>query len=135
VSGSVVPSLRYADAHAAIRLLTDGFGFSVNLLVENDAGRVEHAQLVHGTGMVMLGSEPLPGEDRLEMDLGSSALYVVLPADTDVDAHATAAEAAGATIVLAPSGKDYGGRDYTCRDPEGTYWSFGTYDPWAAPTP
>ena len=25
-----------------------------------------------------------------------------------------------------------GGRVYTCRDPEGHIWSFGTYDPWRA---
>jgi uncharacterized glyoxalase superfamily protein PhnB len=28
--------------------------------------------------------------------------------------------------------QDYGGRDYTCRDPEGHVWTFGTYDPWEA---
>jgi uncharacterized glyoxalase superfamily protein PhnB len=22
-------------------------------------------------------------------------------------------------------------RDYTCKDPEGHVWTFGTYDPWA----
>lgn len=27
--------------------------------------------------------------------------------------------------------QDYGGRLYACRDPEGHFWSFGTYDPWA----
>jgi uncharacterized glyoxalase superfamily protein PhnB len=26
--------------------------------------------------------------------------------------------------------RDYGGRDYTCRDPEGYVWTFGTHDPW-----
>jgi hypothetical protein len=23
-----------------------------------------------------------------------------------------------------------GGRDFTCRDPEGHVWTFGSYDPW-----
>ena len=36
-----------------------------------------------------------------------------------------------ADIVLPPSEKDYGGRGYTARDPEGNVWSFGDYDPWA----
>jgi uncharacterized glyoxalase superfamily protein PhnB len=27
--------------------------------------------------------------------------------------------------------QDYGGRLYSCLDPEGHLWSFGTYDPWA----
>ncbi len=26
--------------------------------------------------------------------------------------------------------KGYGGRGYTCRDPQGQLWSFGTFDPW-----
>ena len=38
----------------------------------------------------------------------------------------------GPVILLPPRDEDYGGRDYTCRDPEGNVWSFGTYDPWAA---
>lgn len=25
----------------------------------------------------------------------------------------------------------YGGRAFSCRDPEGHLWSIGTYDPWA----
>ena len=34
-------------------------------------------------------------------------------------------------ILLDIVTQDYGGRDYTCRDPEGNVWTFGTYDPWA----
>ncbi len=41
------------------------------------------------------------------------------------------AKAAGAQIVREPVTQDYGGRDYTCEDPEGHIWSFGTYDPMA----
>lgn len=48
----------------------------------------------------------------------------------DVDAHHDRAKAAGATILMEPAEQDYGGRLYTCRDPEGYIWSFGSYDPW-----
>ncbi len=27
--------------------------------------------------------------------------------------------------------KEYGGRDFTCRDPEGHLWNVGSYDPWS----
>ncbi len=37
---------------------------------------------------------------------------------------------AGAEIVLDLKDEDYGGRGFTCRDPEGHIWSIGTYDPW-----
>jgi uncharacterized glyoxalase superfamily protein PhnB len=33
--------------------------------------------------------------------------------------------------VIEPRDRDYGGRDYTCRDREGHVWTFGSYDPWA----
>jgi hypothetical protein len=29
---------------------------------------------------------------------------------------------------------DYGGRGFSCRDPEGRLWNFGTYDRWRART-
>jgi uncharacterized glyoxalase superfamily protein PhnB len=35
--------------------------------------------------------------------------------------------ATGATIVRELREEDYGSRGFTARDPEGVYWSFGTY--------
>jgi uncharacterized glyoxalase superfamily protein PhnB len=40
------------------------------------------------------------------------------------------AQAAGAEIILGPDEKEYGGRSYSARDPEGIVWSFGSYHPW-----
>jgi hypothetical protein len=48
----------------------------------------------------------------------------------DADAHYAQARAAGAEILLDVADDDHGGRGYSCRDPEGHMWSFGTYDPW-----
>ncbi len=36
-------------------------------------------------------------------------------------------ENADAAIEAQP----YGGRLYSCRDPEGHLWNFGSYDPWS----
>lgn len=58
---------------------------------------------------------------------GSMSVYVVV---ADADAHEATAAAAGAEIVMPSEDQAYGGRLYTCRDPEGHVWSFGTYDPW-----
>jgi uncharacterized glyoxalase superfamily protein PhnB len=49
----------------------------------------------------------------------------------DPDAHHARAVAAGAEVVMPLEDKDYGGRGYSCRDPEGHVWSFGDYDPFA----
>jgi uncharacterized glyoxalase superfamily protein PhnB len=60
--------------------------------------------------------------------INTQGLYVVV---SDPDAHCARAKAAGAKIVMSLSDKEYGGRDYTARDPEGNIWTFGNYDPWA----
>ena len=52
------------------------------------------------------------------------SVYVV---SADVDALFERATAVGAAVVRAPRDEDYGGRDFVVRDPEGVYWSFGTY--------
>jgi len=51
----------------------------------------------------------------------------------DCKAHYEQAKAAGATIIDDYAEKEYGGAGYSCRDPEGHLWWFGSYDPWAEP--
>lgn len=124
----MIPTLRYRDAPAAIAFLTSAFGFEARLVVEGEAGIVDHAQLVLGTGMVMLGSHRDDEYGRLVDEGPSSSIYVVV---TDVAGHAEQARQAGAEIVMEPTEEDYGGSNYTARDLEGNIWSFGSYDPWA----
>ena len=38
----------------------------------------------------------------------------------------------GADIVIATKDEDYGGRGFSCRDPEQHLRNVGTYDPWHA---
>lgn len=121
--GNVIPGLRYNDAPAAIEFLTSAFGFVSRMVVPGDDGGIAHAQLTMGSGMVMLGSAV---EGDPFSDLGASSIYVVVD---DPDAHHAHAIAKGAEIILEPDSPDYGGRNYTARDPEGNYWSFGSYDP------
>ncbi len=129
MSSTVIPALRYADAPAAIEFLTSAFGFEALMVVEGAEGVIEHAQLVHGTGMIMLGSDrdndfgELVGSDGRS----STSIYVIVE---DVAAHAASARAAGADIISEPEEQDYGGSSYVARDPEGHIWSFGDYSPW-----
>jgi uncharacterized glyoxalase superfamily protein PhnB len=98
-------------------------------------GTVVHAQLVFGNGMVMLGSARGSEFDDLQKPpsaLGgavSQSPYIIVE---DADVHYARAVAAGAEIVMGIKDEDYGGRGYSCRDPEGHLWNFGSYDPWAA---
>src|SRR4051794_39633679 len=52
---TVFPTLKYDDAHAAIEFLTTALGFEKHAVHETDDGKVAHAELRHGDGMVMLG--------------------------------------------------------------------------------
>lgn len=126
ISSTVIPTLRYADAPAAIEFLTTAFGFEAQMVIEGEDGIIEHAQLVHGTGMIMLGSARDDDFGRL-LGSSSSSIYVIVD---DVAAHAERARAAGAEIVIDPEDQDYGGSNYVVRDPEGHIWSFGDYSPW-----
>ena len=61
--------------------------------------------------------------------IGSQSVYIVV---ANVDSHYEMAVAAGAETLIAIKDEDYGGRGYSCRDPEGHAWNFGSYDPWSA---
>ncbi len=119
----VIPAMRYQDAPAAIDFLVNAFGFKRNMVVEGENDMIEHAQLTHGTGMVMLGSTR--GGDMFS-DQGPISIYVIVD---DVQAHHDRAAAAGAEIAMPLEAQDYGGSSYTARDPEGNWWSFGDYTP------
>ncbi len=131
----IVPTLRYDDAPAAIDWLCRAFGFERHLVVDGEDGGIAHAQLRLGDAMIMLASARDDDYGRLVVPPGrvqglcTQAAYVVVP---DADAHCRRAVAAGADIVLPLEDADYGGRGYSCRDPEGHLWNFGTYDPWPA---
>ena len=131
---NIIPTLRYRDAAAAIDWLGRAFGFEKHAVYADDDGTIDHAELVLGNGMIMLGTARDDGFGKLLQPPPASTApvtqgsYVIVP---DADAHHARAVAAGATVVQALRTEDYGGRGYSCRDPEGHLWSFGTYDPYA----
>ena len=130
---NIIPTLKYVDAAAAIDWLCRAFGFQRHLVVEGESGTIEHAQLILDDGMVMLGSVRDSEFDKLQKppsvtsEFVSQSPYIVVE---DVDAHCARAITAGARIVMEPSDQDYGGRLYSCKDPEGHLWNFGWYNPW-----
>ena len=131
---TIIPTLRYSNGQAAIDWLCKAFGFKTQLVVPDKDGSIAHAQLVYGNGMIMLGSAnnnefhtfvKSPIESGC---IGSQSAYIIV---NDVDSHYKTAVAAGAEIIIDIKDEDYGGRAYSCRDPEGHVWNFGSYDPWA----
>lgn len=133
MNSTMIPCLRYHDAPRMIGWLCDTFGFARHLVVEDGNGGIAHAQLTLGHGMLMLGSWRADAFGCLQSTprkLGGTTQspYVVV---ADADAVYAKAKAAGAEIVYDIRDEDYGGRGFSCRDPEGHLWSVGTYDPWA----
>lgn len=133
MTSSIVPCLRYEDAHAMIAWLCDAFGFNKHLVVEDGNGGIAHAQLVRGSSMIMLGSERedvFGGIQSTPRKLGGTTQspYLVV---ADADTVYAKASSMGAQIVIEIKDEDYGGRGFSCRDPEGHVWNIGTYDPWA----
>ncbi|MBD7988789.1 VOC family protein [Luteimonas sp. Sa2BVA3] len=134
-TATIIPCLRYRDAPAAIDWLCRAFGFERHA-VYAEGDTVHHAQLVFGNGMVMLGSADTASEwgRRIAQpgDIGGLETQSPCVVVADVDAHYARAVAAGAELVQDIADQDYGGRGYSCRDPEGHLWWFGSYDPWKA---
>ena len=133
---AVVPCLRYRDAHKAIGWLCDVFGFERHLIVDGENGTVAHAELALDGSMIMLGSVrggSAYGAMLVQPDeIGGRQTQTIYLVVADADAVHARALNAGATIVIPLVDEDYGGRGFTCRDPEGHVWSVGTYDPWQA---
>ena len=125
----LIPNLRYRDAPAAIAWLERAFGFEKRLVVPGPDGTIVHAQLAFGNGMVMLGSDR--GDDlRPPEKAGDPVTQAICVVVKDADLQYDRAKKAGATILAEIEDQDFGGRLFTCRDPEGHVWSFGSYDPW-----
>ena len=131
---SVIPCLRYRDAPAAIDWLCNILGFKEHLVVPMDDGRIAHAQLVLGQGMIMLGSikdteydQNLVQPDQIEGKETQSSYLVV----NDIDALYVHVTQAKTQIISELVEQDYGGKYFSCRDPEGHIWNIGDYNPWA----
>lgn len=130
---TVIPTLRYRNAPAAIEWLCQAFGFEKQLVVPAGNGAIAHAQLSFGNGMIMLGSASDGEFGRLMKqpdEVGGAETQCAYVIVTDADAIYARAKAAGPRIAIDIKGEDYGGRGFSCYDLEGHLWNFGTYDPW-----
>lgn len=135
MTATIIPTFRCHDAPRMIEFLCAAFGFMRHAVHPDDKGGIAHAQLVLGGAMIMLGSDRDDEFGALQTTVRKAGLptqspYIIV---ADVDALAARAVPLGAETVMGPRDEDYGGRGWSCRDPEGNLWSFGSYDPWAKP--
>lgn len=133
---TIIPSLRYHDAHAAIEWLIRVFGFEKQAVFEGPHQTVAHAQLTHGGGMLMLGSASNAGPfSRYWIDLSETGRretvgLTLIVSDEECVAMYQRVKGEGVEILQPLSSPDYGGKSFGCRDLEGHAWWVGSYNPW-----
>ena len=125
----IYPTFLFENAASMIDWLGEAFGFTVHNRYDAEDGTVAHAELALGSSIIMLGQARadqyatiVGGPDKQ----GGKSLYIAV---NDVDALFERAKAAGASIEEGLTERDYGSREFICRDPEGNVWCFGTYWP------
>jgi uncharacterized glyoxalase superfamily protein PhnB len=130
---AVVPVIRYRDLPGAITWLCKAFGFEKQRIIHDRNGAISFAQLIYGRSLIMVGAVRASAFDKLMKqpdEIGGAETQVCYLFVADPDAHCIRAAAAGAEIVFHVEDRGNGGSSYTCRDPEGHLWNFGTYNPW-----
>lgn len=120
------PGLLYRDADAAIEWLERVLGCERREEHRDEDGNVVHAELDFQGAVVMLGTAGAGREPFSAIPAGNGFLYCALDA---IDALYERVREAGGDIAVEITDTDYGSRDFTVRDPEGTLWSFGSYRP------
>jgi len=122
-----------------INWLCGTFGFEKQAVFTGPGDVVMHAQLTFGSGMIMVSSVDNGTEAASLMrqpdEIGGAETQAPYLIVSDCDAMYAKAKAAGAKMVIDLETKDYGGKAFSCSDPEGHIWHIGTYDPWDAAQP
>jgi uncharacterized glyoxalase superfamily protein PhnB len=119
-----------------IEWLCRAFGFEKQAVYADPDGVVMHSQLTFGNGMIMVGSiknqPPLSKLEKQPDETGGAETQTPYLVVSDIDAIYASAKSAGAKMVIDLEEKDYGGKAFSCSDPEGHIWHVGTFDPWEA---
>jgi uncharacterized glyoxalase superfamily protein PhnB len=133
VRGRSSPGLRYRNVDGAINWLSKAFGFEVLTVDRDEDGYATYAELSFGSTILMVGAVSGFEIDRYMKqpdDIGGAETQCTYYVVDDIETHFNRARAAGCEIVIGIQSRPNGGRAFTCRDPEGHLWCFGTYDPW-----
>jgi uncharacterized glyoxalase superfamily protein PhnB len=120
---TLFPVLLYNDARGAIDWLVRAFGFDKRAEFAGPDGKIVHAEVGLGAGVLSISSvtPPVPDNPWSRVRQG---LYMIVP---NPDAHHDQARKAGTEIVRPLQDMHYGSRDYSARDLDGHLWGFGTY--------
>lgn len=128
----LMPLMRYRDLAEAMGWLERAFGFEKQIAVSDSDGEVIYGQMTYRGSLIMMGAVRETDLDKLMRQpdevggVETQSCYIVID---DADEHYARAMDAGAEIVLEIKSDGLGRRGYSCRDPQGHIWNFGTYNP------
>ena len=122
----VTPYLCVDGAAEAIEFYREVLGATERMRMGGPDGKVGHAELQIGSGLVMLADEFPDMGQRSPKALGGSPVTVSLYVE-DVDAVFARAIGAGATEVRPVADQFYGDRVGGFQDPWGHVWSVATH--------
>jgi len=123
---SLTPYLIVRGGAAAIDFYQKVFGAKLRMKLDAPGGRVGHAELEIGDGLVMLADEHPEMGELAPTTVGGTpvGLHLYL---ADVDVVAKKAVAAGATLKRPVENQFYGDRLGTIIDPFGHIWHISTH--------
>jgi uncharacterized glyoxalase superfamily protein PhnB len=119
-----IPSIIYKDNRAALKWLQDAFGFEASEVLTAANGDIVHAEMSHGDGVVMIGSEFAEWAASPASIGGKNTQRVHVRLERGIDEHCARARQAGAKIAMEPADQFYGDRTYMAVDHEGHHWTF-----------
>jgi PhnB protein len=117
----VIPYLNVDDAAAAIKFYTDVFGGTERMRMDGPPGKIAHAEVEIGRGMIMLADEMPDAGNRSARAIGATPVTVMVYVD-DVDSVFQKALAAGAKELRPLENQFYGDRSGGFEDPFGHSW-------------
>jgi PhnB protein len=121
-----IPYLAVEDAAGAIEFYKKAFGAKERTRMDAPGGKIGHAELEIGNGLVML-SDPFPqSSTKPPKELGDATSSIFMFVE-DVDAVVKQAADAGATVVMEPDNQFWGDRFGTIKDPFGHVWGIATH--------
>jgi uncharacterized glyoxalase superfamily protein PhnB len=119
-----IPALIYQDSRAALHWLQKAFGFEPSEVLCDASGNIAHAEMSHGDGVIMIGSEFSEWASSPASIGGKNTQRVHVRLERGIDEHCAHARRAGAQIAMDPADQFYGDRTYMAIDPEGHHWTF-----------
>ena len=122
----VTPYLIVDGADAAIQFYARAFGAKERMRMGGPEGKIGHAEIDIGRGVIMLADEHPEMDARGPKTIGGTPVTISLYVE-DVDAVFQAALDAGATELRAVENQFYGDRSGQIEDPFGHKWHLATH--------